>query len=101
MKSVNPALHVGWHVWQNVSFSPFQRAEENLTDLTAFSDFIRPALYNRRHWWTVCEFRQRSHGSVFGDLPPEATSEMLFQQLNYTNEAPYDKLAVTRFSAVA
>jgi hypothetical protein len=46
VKSVNPALQVGWHVWQNVSFSPFQRAEENLSDLTGCSDFIRPAVYN-------------------------------------------------------
>ena len=99
VKSINPALQVGWHVWQNVSFSPFQRAEENLTDLTAFSDFIRPALYNNVAGGRFVSFVKGAHGSVFGDLPPEATSEMLFQQLNYTNEAPYDKLAVTGFSA--
>jgi hypothetical protein len=98
VKSVNPALQVGWHVWQNVSFSPFQRAEENLSDLVEFSDFIRPALYNNVAGGRFVTFVKDARGSVFGDLSPEATAEMLFQQLNY-NEAPYDKLAATGFSA--
>ncbi len=27
-KSVNPGLPIGWHVWQNTTFSPFQRAKK-------------------------------------------------------------------------
>jgi hypothetical protein len=99
VKSINPTLQVGWHVWQNVSFSPFQRAEENLSDLTGFSDFIRPALYNNVAGGRFASFVKGARGSVFGDLSPEATAELLFQQLNYSSEAPYDKLAATGFSA--
>ncbi|HEY1717424.1 MAG TPA: hypothetical protein VGH42_03915, partial [Verrucomicrobiae bacterium] len=98
VKSVNPALQVGWHVWQNVSFSPFQRAEENLSDLTEFSDFIRPALYNNVAGGRFVSFVKGARGSVFGDMSTEAATEMFFQQLNY-NEAPADKLAATGFSA--
>ena len=98
VKGINPALQVGWHVWQNVSFSPFQRAEENLSDLTAFSDFIRPALYNNVAGGRFVSFVKGAHNSVFGDLSPEATTEMFFQQLNY-QEAPFDKLAATGFPA--
>ena len=46
VKSINPALPVGWHVWHKLSFSPFQRAEENFAAMTAYADFLRPALYN-------------------------------------------------------
>ena len=46
VKSINPALPVGWHVWQNMSFSPFQRAEEDFAAMTPHADFLRPALYN-------------------------------------------------------
>jgi hypothetical protein len=98
VKSVNPALQVGWHVWQNVSFSPFQRAEENLSDLTGFSDFIRPAVYNNVAGGRFVDFVQDARNSVFGDLPPELTLDMLYRQLNY-DEAPFDKLAATGFSA--
>jgi hypothetical protein len=99
VKAINPALQVGWHVWQNVSFSPFQRAEENLADLTAFSDFIRPALYNNVAGGRFLSFVKGARGSVLGDLSPEATVDLLFQQLNYTGEAAYDQLAATGFSA--
>ena len=98
VKSINPALQVGWHVWQNVSFSPFQRAEENLADLATFSDFIRPALYNNVAGGRFVSFVKGAHATVFGDLTPEATTAMIERQLGY-DEAPYDKLAATGFSA--
>jgi hypothetical protein len=96
-KAVNPALQTGWHVWQNVSFSPFQRAEENLADLAEYSDFIRPALYNNVAGGRFKSFVKGAQESVYGDLTPEATLDVLTRQLNY-NEAPLDKLAATGFS---
>ncbi len=98
VKSANPALQTGWHVWQNVSFSPFQRAEENLEDLAGCSDFIRPALYNNVAGGRFTSFVKGAQGSVYGDLPPEAVRDVLCRQLNY-NEAPLDRLAATGFSA--
>jgi hypothetical protein len=98
VKSVNPALQVGWHVWQNVSFSPFQRAEENLSDLAGFSDFLRPALYNNVAGERFVTFVNDARESCFGDLPPETTRYVLCSQLNYT-EASYDQLAAKGFSA--
>jgi hypothetical protein len=98
IKSINPALQVGWHVWQNVSFSPFQRAEENLSDLAEFSDFIRPALYNNVAGGRFATFVKNSCKSVYGDLPSETARDVLCRQLNY-NEAPFNQLATTGFSA--
>jgi hypothetical protein len=98
VKSVNPALQVGWHVWQNVSFSPFQRAEENLAELADCSDFIRPALYNNVAGGRFKSFVKGAQESIYGDLSPEATLEVLGRELNY-NEAPLDKLAAAGFSA--
>jgi hypothetical protein len=89
---------VGWHVWQNVSFSPFQRAEENLAELADYSDFIRPALYNNVAGGRFKSFVKGAQESVYGDLSPEATLDVLGRELNY-NEAPLDKLAAAGFSA--
>ena len=97
-KSINPDLQVGWHVWHNLSFSPFQRAEENFADLTGYSDFIRPALYNNVAGGRFVSFVKNARESVFGDLSAEATLEVLYRELNY-NEAPLDKLAATGLSA--
>jgi hypothetical protein len=98
VKSVNPRLQVGWHVWQNVTFSPFQRAEENYADLVDYSDFLRPAVYNNVAGGRFVTFVNDSRQSVFGDLSPEMTLDVLYRQLNY-NEAPFDKLAAAGFSA--
>jgi hypothetical protein len=97
VKGIKPALQVGWHVWQNVSFSPFQRAEENLADLTGFSDFIRPALYNNVAGGRFVTFAKGANETVFGDLSPESTYDLLCSQLDY-DEAPFDKVAATGFS---
>jgi hypothetical protein len=98
VKSVNPALQVGWHGWQNISFSPFQRAEENYADVAGFADFLRPALYNNAAGGRFVAFIRNARGAVFGDLPPELTRDVLFRELDYPGEAPYDQLAATGFS---
>ena len=99
IKSINPALQVGWHVWHNVSFSPFQRAKEDFADVAGYADFIRPALYNNVAGGRFLSFVKGARGSVFGDLPPGVTLDMLYRQLNYAGEAPYDKLAAAGLSA--
>ena len=97
VKSVNPALQVGWHAWQNISFSPFQRAEEDQVAVAGFSDFIRPALYNNAAGGRFLAFTRNARGSVLGDLPTETALEVLYRELDYPNQAPADKLAATGF----
>ncbi len=98
VKAVNPSLLFGWHVWQNMSFSPFQRAEEDYAVLAENCDFLRPALYNNVAGARFLDFVKGADESVFGDLPPEDTLRVLYQQLNY-QEAPYDQLLATGLSA--
>jgi hypothetical protein len=99
VKSIKPALQVGWHVWHNLSFSPFQRAEEDFAAMTGYSDFLRPALYNNVAGTRFLSFVKGADSAVYADLPPEATLELLYRQLNYPKEAPYDKLTAAGLSA--
>ncbi len=98
IKSINPSLLFGWHIWQNMSFSPFQRAEEDYAVLAENCDFLRPAFYNNVAGARFLSFVKGANESVFGDLPPEETLSVLYHQLNY-NEAPYDKLLAAGLSA--
>ncbi|HUJ72207.1 MAG TPA: hypothetical protein VLZ30_08170 [Verrucomicrobiae bacterium] len=98
VKSIKPSLTVGWHLWHNLSFSPFHRAEEDFAELTAWSDFIRPALYSNSAGERMRTFVDSTHQNVFGDVPPDETLEFLYRVLNY-QEAPYDKMSATGFSA--
>lgn len=98
IKSINPALPVGWHIWHNVSFSPFHRAEEDYAEMTAFSDFIRPVLYSNCAGERMRSFVDSVHGNVLGDGPPDEMLDVLYHQLNY-QEAPYARVRQTGFSA--
>lgn len=98
VKAANPELQVGWHVWHNVSFSPFQRAEEDYAEMTGWSDFLRPALYNNVAGERFVRFVQGAQGAVLGDLAPEAITTLLAAQLGY-QEAAYAALPAAGFSA--
>jgi hypothetical protein len=99
IKSIRPELPVGWHIWHNVSFSPFHRAEENYADMTGFSDFVRPVLYSNCAGERMHSFVASVHQNVFGDIPPDEATDMLYRLLDYRHEAPYGKVAATGFSA--
>jgi hypothetical protein len=99
VKSINPRLPVGFHVWQNMSFSPFQRAEEDFAELRAFSDFLRPALYNNVAGERFVHFADGARDSIFGDLPADEALQVLYRELNYRDEAPYGRLAASGLSA--
>jgi len=98
MKSVNPALPIGWHIWQNVSFSPFQRAEEDYGLIKQYSDFIRPAVYNNVAGERIHAFANSAHGGVFGDLSADEALTLMYRLLGY-DEAPYAKVSQTGLSA--
>ena len=99
VKGINPSLQIGWLVWHNLSFSPFQRAEENYEDMVPYSDFLRPAVYNNVAGDRFVAFVRGAHSSVYGDLSNDAVLEMLYREQGYGTEAPFDKLAETDLSA--
>ncbi len=37
---------IGYHIWQNISFNPIYRAEQDYRPYTEFADFIKPAIYD-------------------------------------------------------
>lgn len=97
VKSINPAMPVGWHMWHNLSFSPFHRAEEDFAELAAFSDFIRPVLYNNCAGERIRSFSDSVRQNVLGDFSPQEALGFLYGALDH-NEAPYDQVAAAGFS---
>ncbi len=98
VKSVNPSLQVGWHIWHTVSFSPFHRAEMDFAEIAKISDYIKPVLYSNCAGERVKSFVDSVGQNVFGDLAPADSLKMLYQMFDY-KEAPYDRVFSTGFSA--
>ncbi|HVW21899.1 MAG TPA: twin-arginine translocation signal domain-containing protein [Opitutaceae bacterium] len=98
MKSANPALPIGWHIWQNITFSPFQRGEEDYGVMKANSDFVRPAVYANAGGMRMKAFANAAHGAVLGDLKAGEALALVCRMMGF-EEAPYDRLAQTGLSA--
>src|ERR1700724_1455677 len=43
VKAAKATVPVGWHIWHNNSFNPIYRAEQDLQELSKYSDFIEVA----------------------------------------------------------
>lgn len=98
VKSAKPNVPVGWHLWHNISFSPFHRAEMDYSEIGKFSDFIKPVLYNNSAGERIKSFADSVAGNVFGDVPREQILEFLYATLDY-KEAPYDKVTAAGLSS--
>ncbi|SDT12378.1 glycoside hydrolase family 10 protein [Microlunatus soli] len=97
-KACRRSVQVGWHVFHEISFSPFYRADQDYAELSELSDFIKVVEYNncagpRFHSW----IDSISH-SLFGDADPEQVYPLMLRLLGL-EEADYGDLPQTGFSA--
>ena len=82
---------------QNMTFSPFYRAEEDYTKRRNFSDFFKIATYNNAGGPRMANYLNSLSRGVFRDAKPEDFLALYYKIMNY-NEAPFDKLASTGLS---
>lgn len=97
-KACNVDLQVGWHVYHDISFSPFFRADQDYQELAECSDFLKVVIYNncagpRFHTWigSICQ-------SLFADATPAEVYPLMLKLLGL-DEAEYDALPSSGFSA--
>lgn len=97
-KASKPTVQVGWHVFHDISFSPFYRADQDFAELSTMSDFIKVVAYNncagpRFHHWVHSIAK-----TLFADLPVEQVYTLMLGLLNY-EEADLEQLPKVGFSA--
>lgn len=97
-KASKPDIKVGWHVFHNISFSPFYRADQDYEEMSRYSDFIKVVTYDncagpRFHTWinNICR-------GLFADATPDEVYPLMLRLLRL-DEAPFDQLPTTGFSA--
>ncbi|HWB83950.1 MAG TPA: hypothetical protein VG675_07400 [Bryobacteraceae bacterium] len=98
IKSVNPQLQAGWHIWHNLSFNPFFRADEDYQRMTKYSDYVKPVIYYNSAGARMKSYIHGMSQNVYGDLPDPESLQFEYDVMNY-KEGPYDKIAETGFSA--
>lgn len=96
-KAIVPEKPFGFHIMQNMTFSPFYRAEEDYSKTKDYADFLKLATYNNAAGPRLASFLDRLSSTVFRDAKPEDFLAFFYDVMGY-HEAPYDQLHITGLS---
>ena len=97
-KTIAPEKPFGFHIVQNVTFSPFYSAADNYLKLQNYTDFIKIATYNNAGGGRMASFVKRLCSTIFADATPEEFTPVFYKMMGY-NEAPYDQLGPAGLTA--
>ncbi len=98
VKSVRPELVVGWHIWHNNSFSPFYRAQQDLQELSKYSDFLKMVMYHNCGGERMAQYCRNVANTLYGDLDAQSLLNFEYGIMKY-RERPLGEIASAGFSA--
>lgn len=94
VKSTNPKVWFGLHIWHNNCCNPVYRAEQDLSKLTQYTDFLKMVMYHNAGGPRLANYIDDVNQTFWADVPKDELLELHYRILNY-NEAPYDKIRQT------
>lgn len=98
VKSIRPEVMVGWHIWHNNSFSPFYRAQQDLQELSKYSDFLKMVMYHNCGGERMARYVDNVTSTLFAGLPKQDFLEFEYRIMNY-RERSYEQIPFTGLSA--
>ncbi len=96
-KALAPEKPFGFHIVQNVTFSPFYSAADDYAKLKNYTDFIKIATYNNAGGGRMASFIRRLCSTVFADARPEDFTPFYYKIMGY-DEASFGELAASGLS---
>ncbi len=97
-KSIAPSKPFGFHVMQNITFSPFYSAADSYAKLSHYSDFLKIATYNNAAGPRLANFIHRLCQTIFADTTPADLQPLYYDMMGY-KEASVDQIATKGLSA--
>src|ERR1051325_6758942 len=91
VKAAKPGVPVGWHIWHNNSFNPIYRAEQDLHELSKYSDFIKVVMYNNCGGERMALYADNIGSTLYRDLSQTKLIDLNYQFMNL-NERSYDEI---------
>ncbi len=98
VKTAKPDVPVGWHIWHNNSFNPIYRAEQDLHELSNYSDFIKVVMYNNVGGERMAFYVDNIGSTLYGDLSKQGLLDFDYAVMNF-EEASYEQIPHTGLSA--
>ena len=98
VKTAKQSIPVGWHIWHNNSFNPIYRAEQDLHELSNYSDFIKVVMYNNCGGERMALYVDNIGSTLYGDLSKQAIVDLNYGLMNF-KERTYDQIPHTGLSS--
>ena len=98
VKTAKPTVPVGWHIWHNNSFNPIYRAEQDLRELSNYSDFIKVVMYNNCGGERMALYADNIGSTLYGDLSKQASLDLNYAVMGF-KEGSYEQIPHTGLSA--
>jgi hypothetical protein len=86
VKSIKPSIGVGWHIWHNNSFNPIYRAEQDLSELHKYSDFLKMVMYHNCGGERMASYIGSVGRTMYGDVPGQELLDFHYRVLEYGEE---------------
>jgi hypothetical protein len=90
---------VGWHIWHNKSFSPIYRAEQDLSELSKYSDFLKMVMYHNCGGERLATYIRSVGRTIYGDVPQQELLDFHYRVLDYKQEKPLAEIPAAGLSA--
>jgi hypothetical protein len=99
VKSIKPSIGVGWHIWHNNSFSPIYRAEQDLSEISKHSDFLKMVMYHNCGGERLAGYIRNVGSTIYGDVPGQELLDFHYRVLDYKEEKSLAEIPKTGLSA--
>jgi len=99
VKSIKSTVGVGWHIWHNNSFNPIYRAEQDLSELSKYSDFLKMVMYHNCGGERMASYIQSVSHTIYGDVPAQELLDYHYKVLDYGAEKGMAEIPKTGLSA--
>ena len=90
-KSVRPDVLVGFHIWQNISFNPIYRAEQDYPPYTEYADFLKPVVYDNPAGERMTSFVDSMTQNIYGDLSHQQMLDFEYEVMDL-REKSYEEI---------
>lgn len=90
-KAIAPQKPFGFHMVQNITFSPFYSAVDDYAKVANYSDFLKIACYNNAGGPRMSHFVDRLCATVFADATPEDVQPFYYKVMGY-DQAPLKQI---------
>ena len=97
VKTAKPSVPVGWHIWHNNSFNPIYRAEQDMQELSRYSDFIKVVMYNNCGGERMALYVDNIGTTLYADLSKQESLDFNYGVMGL-REGRYDQIPKTGLS---